>query len=240
LQQLYVDRLPPIGQVQWLEGDEAHYLGRALRARPGERYRLAAADGQAAVAELLGFSQGRAELRLETLDPDPPEGLSLHLALCPPRGDAFEQALEMAVQLGVQSLRLVRSERTLAVPGQGALKLERVQKRIQEAGRQCLRAQLPELLPSLDLTAALSEPFEGLRLLCSERGGIPLAQAVSAAAKRYVLLIGPEGGFSAAELRQPAAAAWAAVSFGPRILRVPTAVAFGLAGLRALSPAMEP
>lgn len=238
MHQLFVDSLPAPGETLWLEGDERHYLGRALRARPGERFRLAAADGSAAVAVLKGFQGDRAELRVEALDPDPDEPFDLHLALCVPRGDALDEALDMAVQLGVASLRLLRSERTLAAPGRGALKPERLQRRLRESGRQCLRARLPRWMPDLDLAPALAEPFAGRRLILSERGGVPLSQAaagpVSCAA--FLLLVGPEGGFSAAELGQASAAGWTAVSLGPRPLRVPTAVAAALAGLRALQP----
>jgi 16S rRNA (uracil1498-N3)-methyltransferase len=235
LHQLYVDSVPEPGQTLWLGGEERHYLGRALRARPGERFRLAAADGRAARAELKGFRGEEAELLVEAWDPDPAEAFELHLALCPPRGDALDEALEMAVQLGVRSVRLCRSERTLAEPGQGPLKPERLEKRLREAARQCLRAQLPVLLPALSLPQALAEPSDLRRLLLSERGGQALAQAIQGQ-RRFLLLVGPEGGFSAAEHGAAAEAGWLAVSLGPHPLRSPTAVAAACAGLRALQP----
>lgn len=238
MHQLFTSAIPSIGQDLWLEGEERHYLGRALRARPGERFRLAAPDGTAAVAELIGFSGDQAQLRVERLDPDPNEGFDLHLALCAPRGEALDEAVDMAVQLGVLSLRLLRSERTLASIGQGSLKPERLQKRVKEAARQCLRARVPVWLEPLSLADALALPFEGERLFLSERGGEPLASALRAD-RAYLLLVGPEGGFSVAELQQAAAAGWRAISLGPRPLRVPTAVAAGMAGLRALQAPFE-
>lgn len=216
-----------------LGGEERHYLGRALRARPGERFRLAASDGSAAIAELKGFRGDEAELLVEAADPDPLEPFELHLALCPPRGEALDEALDMAVQLGVQSIRLWRSERTLAEPGQGSLKPERLQRRIREAARQCLRARLPQLLPSASLAEGLQAPSPCRRILLSERGGQPLVQA-RGGQSRFLLLVGPEGGFSAAEVEAALKAGWFAATLGPRPLRNPTAVAAALAGLRAL------
>lgn len=231
MQQVYVESLPSLGQVLRLEGDEARYLGRALRARVGERFRLAAEDGRAAVAQLQGFEGGAACLRLEAWDPDPEETLELHLALCPPRGEALDEALDMAVQLGVRSIRFWRSERTLA-----EVKPEKVARRVREAARQCKRAQRPEVLPARPLLEGLVQDAGGLfRVLLSERGGAPLRQAAQGG-PRFLLLIGPEGGFSAAEAEAAVRAGWMAATLGPRLLRVPTAVAAAMAGLRALQP----
>lgn len=240
MHQLFVDQFPAPGRSFWLGGEERHYLGRALRARPGERFRLAASDGSAARAELKGFNGDQAELLVEALDPDPEDALGLHLALCAPRGDALEQALDMAVQLGVRSIRLLRSERTLAAPGQGPLKPERLQKRLKEAARQCLRARLPALLDPLGFAEALALPPLGLGLILSERGGRPLRGLAEGAERlEFTLLVGPEGGFSAEELGLAQRHAWVAATLGPRPLRVPTAVAAAMAGLQALHSSTE-
>lgn len=239
MHQIFVDHLPPEGDLLSLTGDERHYLGRALRARPGERFRLAAADGSAAIAVLEAFEGETALLRLGPSDPDPVLGPRLSLDLCPPRGDALDSALEMAVQLGVRRIRLVRSERTLASMDQGGLQPDKLRKRLREACRQCLRAQPPFLEPS----AAFADAIRGdalspaLRLIMSERGGGPLPSLTWAGddAVEVRVLVGPEGGFTAAELESARAAHWLAVSLGPHPLKTPTAVAAALAGLRALS-----
>ena len=233
MHQLYVDLLPAQGQRLALTGAERHYLGRALRARPGETVRLAAADGSAAMATLEGFEGGAALLRVGPADPDPGLDLRLCLELCPPKGDALDQALEMAVQLGVARVRLLRSERTLAAPERGALKTEKLLLRLRESARQCLRARIPALAASVSLAQAIVEDGDAVRLIMSERGGVPLP-ALPAQAREVRVLVGPEGGFTAAELEAARAAAWTAVSLGPRPLKTATAVAAALAGLGAL------
>lgn len=235
MHQLFVDLLPSEGALLTLEGDERHYLGRALRARPGERFRLAAADGSAATAVLESFAGDAALLRVGPADPDPALGLDLRLDLCPPRGDALDSALEMASQLGITRLRLVRSERTLAPPDQGALQPDRLRKRLREACRQCLRARPPILEPSVPFAEAVRDAGSGLRLLMSERGGAPLPALDGADAREVRVLVGPEGGFSAAELDLARTQRWTPISLGPHPLKTATAVAAALAGLRALS-----
>ena len=143
----------------------------------------------------------------------------------------------MAVQLGAVRIRLVRSERTLASMDQGGLQADKLRKRLREACRQCLRARPPFLEPSACFADALR--WDGasppLRLIMSERGGGPLPALPFDDAIEVRVLVGPEGGFTAAELDAARAAQWLAVSLGPHPLKTPTAVAAALAGLRALS-----
>jgi len=235
MHQLFVDHLPAMGQVLRLQGDERHYLGRALRARPGEVVRLAAEDGSAAHAVLEGFEGDFAVLRVGESDPDPVLPYAVSLEICPPKGDALDQALEMAVQLGVREITLIRSERTLANLEGSALGAERLQRRLRESARQCERAELPLLQSSKPLAGALADE-SGVRLFMSERGGRPLIELLPPWGSRVRILVGPEGGFTSAEAAAILAAGWSPVSLGPTIFKVATAVAATLAGLQALSP----
>jgi 16S rRNA (uracil1498-N3)-methyltransferase len=221
-----------------LGGDERHYLGRVLRARNGEEIRIADGRGRAVVAVLRGFEGEHAVLEAKTQADDIPEAWALHLALCPPRGDAFDQAQEAAVQLGVESLVLLRSQRTLANFDGGALQGERLERRMQEACRQCERSQVPPVLGPVALEAYLAEARPGLRLFASERGGLPLAQVLKSVPAGAAIhgVVGPEGGFEAAELQAATAHGWTPITLGPRALRVPVAVAAFLAAIRTLQP----
>jgi 16S rRNA (uracil1498-N3)-methyltransferase len=238
MHQLYVDLVPEPGQRLALEGDERHYLGRALRARPGERFRLADPDGRAAVAVLESFQGDTAWLVVEAESADPSDPFQPHLLLCPPKGDALEAALEQAVQLGVASIQLVRSERTLANLDGGPLQPAKLERRLREAARQCLRAKLPALQAWQPLAAALAAPREGAKIFLSERGGMSLKAALPPVGSAVHLLIGPEGGFTSQELSIGLEAGWQAVSLGPRALKVPTAVAVTLGGLQVLAEAV--
>jgi 16S rRNA (uracil1498-N3)-methyltransferase len=234
MHQLFVDQLPREGGLVTLQGDEEHYLSRALRARPGELLRLASADGSAAVAVLESYSGGSALLRVQREDPDPAPALDIALDLCPPKGEALDSALEMAVQLGVGRLRMVRSERTMASWGRGPLDPGRLARCLREAARQCLRAVVPPLDAALPLDEALRGAAGETLLIMSERGGEALAAAGLAGAGRLRVLVGPEGGFTAGELEAARQNAWRAMSLGPRPLKTATAVAASLAVLNAL------
>ncbi len=230
--------MPALGQTLRLAGEERHYLGCVLRARSGEEVRIADGTGRAVVAILRGFEGEDALLEVLRLADDGMEPWTLHLALCPPRGDAFEEAQEAAVQLGVESLVLIRSQRTLANFEGGALQGERLVRRMREACRQCERSKVPAVLGPVDLELYLAQERDGLRLIASERGGDPLAVVMKSAPTGTVVhgLVGPEGGFNASELQSAIAHGWRPVTLGPRPLRVPVAVAAFCAGLRTLQP----
>ena len=240
MNQVFSDHLPAPGQTLRLGGDERHYLGRVLRARTGERVRVADGLGQARIAVLRGFEGEEALLEIQTDAPEVTEPWATHLGLCAPKGDALELALEAAVQMGVESITLLRSKRTLANFEGGALQPERLQRRLLEAARQCERSKVPVLLGPVSLESYVAEKRGGLRLVASERGGVGTAQATQGLPSGGALhgLVGPEGGFEAAELDAAMQAGWQPITLGPRALKVPVAVAALFAALRAVQPSM--
>src|SRR5690606_25391654 len=71
----------------------------------------------------------------------------------------------------------------------------------------------------------LEQPAEGLRLLCHPEAGPGLAEALHAqpGLRTLSLLVGPEGGWSDAELALAAGHGVQAVRYGQRVLRTETA-----------------
>jgi 16S rRNA (uracil1498-N3)-methyltransferase len=102
------------------------------------------------------------------------------------------------------------------------------------AAEQCGRATLPEVLPAARLTEVLSAPFDGARVLLAETDPArPLRDCVPAGTTRVQLIVGPAGGFTAAEREAARAAGCAEAGLGPRILRAETAAITALALLQA-------
>jgi 16S rRNA (uracil1498-N3)-methyltransferase len=103
-------------------------------------------------------------------------------------------------------------------------KFSRWQRIIQEATRQSRRPLLPRLEELRPLAQALAQTNEALRLMLWEEGSIPLNAALPPEPPAScALLVGPEGGFSAAEAQSAQHAGFIPVSLGKRILRTETA-----------------
>lgn len=157
------------------------------------------------------------------------------------KADKFEWVLQKGTELGVRRFVPVVSRRSVARPASAlAPKLPRWQSIVREAAEQAHRGRLPRVEAPVDFDTALKLAAPGLRLLAWEESSapLPLSPAILEAARadaELSLLVGPEGGFDAAEVAQAEAAGWQVVSLGGRILRAETASLAAVSALLALA-----
>jgi len=136
------------------------------------------------------------------------------------RPEKIEWVLQKGTEVGVAEFRLVASERVEAPPPSLG-RLDRYARIVMEACKQSGRRRLPPL--SL---GALPTPPEGVVaiVLSPDRGVDPLGTVLAGTKPEDVwLAVGPEGGFSPAELDTLIGAGWRPASLGPRVLRTETA-----------------
>ena len=215
-----------------LEPAEAHYLGRVLRLRPGDRFDLVDGAGRLWSAKLSQVDGAVLEQPLQApLQQQGPPAPLLELALALPRRDA-DVLLRMVVELGIDRISPLRAERSVGPDGR---RPERGAAILREAVEQCERLWQPELRSPVAATALLGLPpphGAGRGLLASSRKlGLPLLQELLAplapgpasAGEGLVVAIGPEGGWSPAEEGLALEQGWQPVSLGPTILRCSTA-----------------
>ena len=208
-----------------------HYLGGVMRLGPGAVIRLF--NGRDGEWDARIESVRRDDLRLQVVRrlraqraaPD------IRLLLAALKRDAMEWAVEKATELGAALIQPVLTARCVSA----GTKPERLLTIAREAAEQCERLDLPRIPPALPLHAVLDH-WDGAPLaIGAERGAAPpLGRVLAGRAAPAGLLVGPEGGFTAAELdalgRHPFCVA---VSLGPRILRAETAAVAGLAVLQS-------
>lgn len=226
---------PLSGQRATLAGPEAHHLLHVMRGKAGDRIVLF--DGSGAEFEAEITRCGRADVEAHILsrreiDRELPFELVVGVSL--PKGDRQKWLVEKLTELGVTTLVPLATERGVAQPTDSAL--ERLQRGVIEAAKQCGRNRL--------MMVAIPQAF--MDWVRAENGGVnerrwiahPAGEAVAkadlAAALPTRIAIGPEGGFTAAEVAAATAALWQSVDLGPRILRVETAAA-ALAAVVALN-----
>jgi 16S rRNA (uracil1498-N3)-methyltransferase len=114
----------------------------------------------------------------------------------------------------------------------GASRSERWRKIAREAARQCGRADVLEVAEVSTLEAALAAAPEGARFVFHEGARTsPLAAALPASATQVTAAVGPEGGFTDAEVAAARAHGFVPVGLGPRVLRAETAALAALAVL---------
>ncbi len=216
-----------------LSGEAAHHLGRVLRAQQGQLYELS--DGRSLwLARVEKAGRDRVEFSLVEQLPAAVRSLQVALLLSVVKFDAFEWAIEKATELGVGGiipLAAARSEKGLLAAA--AKRAERWEKILFAAAQQARRLQAPDLGALAEPEAAFREAGGAIKLLLSERPGAPGLRTVLERAKgaSVTLAIGPEGGWTGAEITSAERAGFQQVSLGRLILRTETAVVAALASV---------
>jgi 16S rRNA (uracil1498-N3)-methyltransferase len=209
---------------------QAHYLANVMRRSVGDEVRLFNGRDGEWTARITGLRKDRGSfavlVRVREQAPEP----DTWLMFAPLRNTATELVVQKATELGCDRIMPVKTERTNA-PN---LNIARLTAIAIEAAEQCERLTIPEITPVMALKVVLvAWPFDGGRPIHAaiERSDAPPLRRIE---PRAALLVGPEGGFSAAELDDMAAYSFVhPASLGPRILRAETAAIAGLALLQA-------
>jgi 16S rRNA (uracil1498-N3)-methyltransferase len=190
-----------------------HQVERVLRLRDGHRLVLLTGDGREARCRLEGGACVVEERRAVIAEPT--HRLTVVQALL--KGDGLEEVIQQGTELGVAAFRLVVSDRCVARE-LSPRKLERLRVIARESAEQSERGIVPEVLGPEPLGAAVTA---GAVLLAERADGTRLRDL----APPSTVIIGPEGGFSQAELEAAARAGVALAGLGPRILRSRTVAA---------------
>lgn len=221
-----------------LRGDQARHLSRVLRAHPGMEFDVVA-GGRAWLARIASLDRDHVHFTLvRELEAAPALPITLLLSVF--KFDRMEWAIEKAVELGCTHIIPVLAERTekhLALAAEK--RVERWRRIAREAAKQSRRSDLPEIAAPARLAEVLAgDDPAALRILLSEtEEDQPLLRILEKEHKldssEVLLAIGPEGGWTAGEIRLFTDAGWHSASLGPRILRVETAVIAALAVVNA-------
>lgn len=216
-----------------LSEDGANHIGRVLRMQAGQELVLFDGRGGQYPATIQAVGKKQVQVQLAELDPVEVESpLAIHFGQVISRGDKMEFTIQKSVELGVTVITPLFSERCgVKLNGERLdKKLEQWQKIAISACEQCGRNRIPEIRPAMELAAWLAEPTEELKLNLHPRAPYSI-NTLPEPSHGIRLLIGPEGGLSAAEIEQAREHGFADMLLGPRVLRTETA---GLTAITAL------
>ena len=218
-----------------IEGGKHHHLRNVLRLKAADAVILFNGQGGEYGAEVQAISKQATQITTLTYDPINRES-PLHICLLQGilKRDAMINALQRATELGVSKIIPVQTQHLSEKRVQLAGRWEAWQAVIEQSSEQCGRTQLPELAPLTRYTEAVSMTQNAdfdLQLLAHL--GAPESRTPPATTpKRIAVAIGPEGGFSDAEVTLAEANGFRAYTLGARILRAETAPAALLAHLQ--------
>jgi 16S rRNA (uracil1498-N3)-methyltransferase len=224
------DIVPP---VYVLDEDESRHCVRVLRLGAGDRVHLVDGRGGLYTARIAEAGK-RCVLEVEGVEHGwGRRGYSLTMAVAPTKNiDRWEWFLEKATEVGVDvfiPLLTEHSERRV-------LKPERAERIITSAVKQSLKAYHPVLEPLTPFAELVRRPFDGAKLIahcieapahCDPLRRPTISDAVSAG-QNVLILIGPEGDFSPAEVELARTHGFTEISLGSARLRTETAALYAV------------
>lgn len=223
-----------------IAGQQAHQIVNVLRLGPGERIVVLDNSGWQYDVEIVSVQSGEVTCQVKAkslVTTEPRTKITLYQGLL--RSNNFEFVLQKCTELGVVAFVPMITERSLVgdIEEVRAAKMERWRKIIAEAAEQAGRGKLPTLRPAVLFQQACEEA-RGTSLIAweSQKGTSPRSvlrkerlgpgdQESGHPARPFTinLFIGPEGGFSPAEIMSARAHGIEPVGLGARILRAETA-----------------
>ena len=221
-----------------IKGDDAHHIARSLRMAEGDEITVCDMHGFEHTCRLVRIRDEECECQIISSkkgETEPPVHITLYMAY--PKGDKLETVVQKAVELGACEIIPFESSRCIKRPKADRIEkqLGRLNKIAEEAAKQCGRATLPEVKPTLSYPEMLKEAKKAdLSLFCYEaEDRKSLKEALEGADRpsSISIVVGSEGGFSPEEARAAAEAGLTSVTLGPRILRCETAPDYALSAI---------
>lgn len=223
-----------VGSEIALSEDAANHVGRVLRMNAGQTLELFDGSNLTFFAEIVHADKKSVRVNLKESRTDNRESsLHLHLGQVVSRGQKMEFTIQKAVELGVNIITPLFSERcgVKLDADRLAKKIQQWQKIVIAACEQCGRNSIPEVRDAMTLEAWSAEEESGLKLnlhprACQSINTLPQPVA------RVRLLIGPEGGLTADEISMTSRYGFTDILLGPRVLRTETTALTAITALQ--------
>ncbi|AYZ30289.1 16S rRNA (uracil(1498)-N(3))-methyltransferase [Serratia sp. FDAARGOS_506] len=217
-----------------LSEDAANHVGRVLRMSAGQTLQLFDGSNQVFDAEIVRVDKKNVLVRLgDGRVEDIESPLNLHLGQVISRGEKMEFTIQKSIELGVNVITPLFSERCgVKLDGERlAKKIQQWQKIAIAACEQCGRNRIPEIREAMSLEAWCAEQDGSLKLNLHPRASHSI-NTLPQPVDRVRLLIGPEGGLSADEIAMTTGHGFTDILLGPRVLRTETTALTAITALQ--------
>ena len=227
----YVPRTQFNGDITTIVGSEHHHLRNVLRIGIGETIRIIDGEGCIYSASIIKISLELTDAKIEQQAYQEKIYPSITLFQALPKHDKMEWILQKTTELGVNRIVPIITERSLQKPSKN--RLERWQRIILSATKQCGRAWIPKINEIRTLKDCLESihTYECALIFWEKELGQHLQSVLrtKTEVKSIALIVGPEGGFTGNEVKDVIEKECIPVNIGPNILRTETAAIAGVA-----------
>ena len=208
-----------------LSEEESHHFSKVLRGNEGDKIHVTDGKGNMAECEVVSVSKKAVEAKIIHLKADfEKKNYYLHVAIAPTKTmERLEFFLEKATEIGIDEITFLQtfhSERK-------NIKLERIEKIVQAATKQSLKAYLPKVNDLTKFNDFIKTNFDGFTKCIAhcedDIEKTPLGIVLSENPQKILILIGPEGDFSRDEILTAEENNFTGISLGQQRFRTETA-----------------
>ncbi len=226
-----------------LDAAESHHCLHVLRLKAGARVTAFNGAGMECHALISGTDPQAVELSAIQCVKTPKLPAAITLGQAIPKGKNMELIIQKATELGAAAIAPLISERTIVRlgPDEAATRAEKWRHTVIEAAKQCGQNWIPQVTEpqspkdffqqnqdfDLMLIGSLQNDARPLREVID----IHAAEHNGALPRKVLVLVGPEGDFTPAELGLAKSNGAVPITLGPIVLRTETASLFCLSVL---------
>jgi len=227
MHRFFIDRIQ--GEIVSLtDTEQLHHLKDVLRLKVNDEVSIFDGEGNDYAGVITGIDKRQVEIKVKQVRSANKTSLKLTVACAIPKGSRMDEVIDYLTQLGVERIIPMRTERTVVKldSAKTEARLKRWQKIAQSAAQQSQRSRIPviESVARFEDVILNSQDYD-LKLIPNLSGERkPIREVVAETRPKDVLvLVGPEGDFTAEEVGLALSQGFIAVSLGDTVLRVATA-----------------
>ncbi|WP_432451798.1 MULTISPECIES: 16S rRNA (uracil(1498)-N(3))-methyltransferase [unclassified Agarivorans] len=223
-----------VQQIVELDSEAANHVGRVLRMTAGQHLELFNGDGNNYSASIESSGKKQVSVKILTQQLNASESpLRIHLGQVISRGDRMEFTIQKSVELGVNKITPLTSERCGV-----KLNQERFEKKRQQwqkiaiaACEQSGRSVVPEIAELQSFEQWAGENSQAMKLNLHPKAPYSI-KTLPIPLHGVRLLIGPEGGLTEQEIAVCNQHHFQETLLGPRVLRTETAALTAITALQ--------
>jgi 16S rRNA (uracil1498-N3)-methyltransferase len=215
-----------VGNQVQLDDQQGKHAWKVLRMQIGDQVELVDGTGQLALGRIAACKPVML-IQIEQVTELKPLVPRITLACAMPKGGRADDMVNQLCQLGVDELIPISTQRSVVETRQN--KLDRFERIIAEASKQCGRTHGMVVNQPMDLKDLANRQFDEKRI------GLPTGDELdlpNLAIQTLLILIGPEGGFTDDEIQWAMDQGFKPWQFAPYVLRIETAAVASVAILR--------
>ena len=229
---LFIYEKLEVGDEIVVSGEEAHHIIRVLRLGHGDLVSISDGKSEESVGVISEVDTRSTKIKIRVLYKNKSEETKPTITLLQglPKGEKFDWIIQKCTEIGVSRIVPIITQRTVVniAPTKLEHRMMRWKKIAEEAAKQSMRMDIPEIVELLTFDEALKEidrhhlsliPWEQERNISLKKVLKDIDQSIT----KVAVFIGPEGGFSPDEAEMARTHGAVPVSLGPRILRTETA-----------------